>query len=299
VDNAAFRVTVEVGGIVSLRLRADLATQRVVRHALVQGLLMRIAVARHGAEARLTSPLWLEHACVGWWETRVEAARLDALKQETARQGPPSIEALLMWRHGGVEPRTSSAAAIWLLGFLQGESGRAREWPTFLPRLLGGDDPLIALVESYPGRFASAEERELWWRTGYHHVRAVRTLPALDAPDSRAQLAALTRFVFAGTSDEADVVVPLRSLMARASEAIVTAELTRRANELTKLAPTLHPFYRNAGLSLGEVLAARAVERRKLDALCAAFEQDWRDATEIEAATTAALDRLEGTAMRP
>jgi hypothetical protein len=291
-DNAPFRVTVEVGGIVSVRLRADLATERVVRHALVQGLLMRMAVARHGVEARLTSPRWLEHACIGWWQAHGSAVQLDGLKHETAKHPPPSLEALLLWPHGGPEPR-NSAAAVWLLTFLQAESGRAREWPTFLLRLLSGDDPLIALVESYPGRFGLVEDRELWWRTGYHHVRRVRMLPALDAADSRAALGALARFVFAGPDDETDRVVPVRDLMARSREPVVAAELVRRSDELAKLTPTLHPFYRNAGLSLAEIFAARSADRRRLDKACADFEQDWRDAMEIETVTTSALDRIE------
>jgi hypothetical protein len=74
---------------------------------------------------------------------------------------------------------------------------------------------------------------------------------------------------------------------------VVNAELTRRAAELAKLIPTLHPFYRNAGLSLGEAFAARGAAPAKRDAASARFEQDWRDAIELEAATRSALDRLE------
>src|SRR5687767_13188034 len=60
-EPAPFRVTVEVGGIVSVRLRADAATLTITRRALVQSLLMRIAVAQHGLTPQLTVPLWLEH----------------------------------------------------------------------------------------------------------------------------------------------------------------------------------------------------------------------------------------------
>ena len=57
------------------------------------------------------------------------------------------------------------------------------------------------------------------------------------------------------------------------------------ATALNRVVPALHPFYRNAGLSLAEVFARRASAE--------AFERDWRDATELDAATSAALDALE------
>ena len=55
-DAPPFGVTVEVGGIVSVRLRADAAAS-IARRALVQALLMRLAVAQHGINERLTVPL--------------------------------------------------------------------------------------------------------------------------------------------------------------------------------------------------------------------------------------------------
>ena len=66
VETAPFRVIVEAGGVVSVRLReAGTLEERVVRQALVQGLLLRTAVARHGVGGRPTAPRWLEEACLG------------------------------------------------------------------------------------------------------------------------------------------------------------------------------------------------------------------------------------------
>lgn len=290
---APFRVAVEAGGLVSVRLRAAAITPDNVRRALIQGLLLRLAVARRGVTPHLTAPLWLELGCLGWWRTRADAAQLDALRQAAAREPPPSIGALLLWQRGGSESRAWADGATWLLTFLQAESGAVLEWPTFLTRLLAGDDALVALVQCYPGRFRDAVERELWWQTGYHQARRARSLPLLDAADSGVQLAALGRFVFAGADERPDRIVPLREVMARSREPLVGVEVKRRAELLARLVPMLHPFYRNAGLSLAEVFGGGNLLPAKLDALCATFEQDWRDATELEAATTAALDRLE------
>jgi hypothetical protein len=292
-DPVPFRVAVEVGGIVSVRIRADAATVSMTRRALVQSLLMRLAVAKHGVTPYLTVPLWLEQACVGYWQTRVDAAQFDAMKQAAALESPPSVETLVNWKRGEAEPRSHATAAIWLMAFFQGESGRAREWQTLLLRLLQGDDPLLAVAVSFPGRFNSAEGRELWWRTGYHHLRRIRTLPALEVADSREQLGALARFVFSDPAGERDVLVPLRELLGRAGEPVVGAELTRRSAELAKLISTLHPFFRNAGLSLQEAFAARTASASKRERACAIFDQDWRDALDLESTTRQALDALE------
>jgi hypothetical protein len=285
-----FNVAVEPGGVVSLRLRWTGTPVPVVRRALVQALLMRLAVAQHGVSARLTVPLWLEHACVGVWQTRADAAQLDALKQESARlPAPPAMAALLAWQRGGEEPRAWIAGSAWLLTILQSESGRDREWLGALRRMLGGEPADAALAATFGENFSNLDERELWWQTAWHQAVRARTLPTLEPADSRAQLAALARFVFAGAEDD-DAVVPLGEVLARTSEPIVAVELKRRATDLERLVPALHPFYRNAGLSLAAVFNSRPARSGEL---IATFEADWRDATELEAASAAALDGIE------
>ena len=290
-ERSPFRVMVEAGGVVSVRVRWDDAMpETVLRRALVQGLLMRQAVARHGVNERLTAPLWLEQACVGWWRTRAAPAQLDALKQASARLTPPALGALLDWQRGVEEPAPLLDGALWLLTFLQGESGRAGEWPALLHRLLGGEAPEAALAAAYPERFANDGERELWWQTGWHHLRRARSLPGMEAAESAEELAALGRFVF--LRQGADAVIPLREVLARAQEPDVEGEIRLRVVALNRLLTSLHPFYRNAALSLAEALAGRSAPAERRDVLVAAFEQDWRDARELETASAAALDAL-------
>lgn len=287
-----FRVFVEVGGVVSVRVRWDATTPELfVRRALVQGLLMRQAVARHGVNERLAAPLWLEQACVGWWRTRAEPALLDALKQSTAGRSPPALDRLLTWRRGETEPVELSDGAVWLLTFLRSEAGRPQEWSAFLQRLLGGEAPDVALAASFPSRFENARERELWWQTGWHHLRRARTLPGLEAAESRAELADLARFVV--LREGGDVVMTLRDLLGQAGDPVVADELTRRATALNRVLPAVHPFYRNAALSFGELLAGRNKSAERRESLWTAFEADWRDANELAAASAAALDAIE------
>jgi hypothetical protein len=284
-----FRVFVEAGGVVSVRIRwSEEIEETIIRRALVQGLLMRLAVSRHGVSAQLTAPLWLEQACVGWWRIHAVPAQLDALKQRTAKVPPPPLTALLGWTRGEEEPGELTDGAVWLLSFLQAESARGVEWASALPRLLGGDPAAVVLAASFSGKFADERERELWWQTGWHHLRRARTLPGLESGDSRAELMALSRFVC--VRQEKETVLPLRDVLAHAGEPAVGEELARRAATLNHVVAGLHPFYRNAGLSLAEALNSPGAKPERRAALAAAFEQEWRDATEIEAAAAAVLD---------
>lgn len=287
-----FRVVVEAGGIVSLRIAWSAGMKPgLLRRALVQGLLMRLAVAAHGVNARLAVPLWLEHAGVGWWETRAEPAQLDWLKQEARRAPLPGLEELLTWSRGTAEPRSHVAGAVWLLTFLQSESGRSNTWADFLRRILAGEVPAAAMAATYGSHFIRPKERELWWQTGGRQWRRGRTLPVLDAAESAHEIAGLARFVFA--RGDTDVAVALVDVMAHAREPVVHAELARRGAELGRINSSLHPFYRNAGLSLADVLGTGTEDPSRRSVRCAAFERDWRDARELEAAATAALDALE------
>ncbi len=290
--SAPFRVLVETGGLVSVRIRwEETIPEDFVRRALVQALLMRLAVHLHGVSPRLAAPLWLEHACVGWWRTHAEPAQLDAVKQVSAKSRPPALSALLDWQRGEAEPADLRNGALWLLGLVQSDTGRGGEWPALLKRLVAGDPAASAFGEILAGRFGNETERELWWQTGWHQLRRARVLPSLEAAESRAELATLARFVF--LQHDTERMTPLAEVLAHSSEPEVETELKQRAAALARMLPVLHPFYRNAGLSLGEVLALRATTPERCAAAVAAFEDDWRDAREIEADTAAALDALE------
>lgn len=287
-----FRVFVEAGGVVSVRVRWDESTPEVlVRRALVQALIMRQAVARHGVNERLAAPLWLEHACLGWWRTRAEPAQLDALRQASARLAPPDLVQLLTWQRGRDEPPQLTDGSIWLLTLLLAESNKGAEWATLLHRLLVGEAPAAALAASFPARFANELDRERWWQTGWHTLVQARVLPTIDATGSRAEIAERARFVFSRAGN--DVMVPLREVLARGTEAVVQAEMERRVAALNRVLPSLHPFYRNAAISLAEALALRDASTGKQEAAWVAFERDWADAVELAAASSAALDALE------
>lgn len=291
-DAPPFRVIVEAGGVVSLRLSwSEGTTDLILQRGLVQALLMRLAVSLHGTTDKLAAPLWIELGCVGWWRTRADAAQLDALKQESYPLDPPALADVLSWQRGQAETRTLAVGAEWLFAWLQAESARTEEWPALLRQVLGGAESSAALAANFPERFANDREREMWWQLGWHHLRRAQTLPALEAGESREAIASLARFVFAPGGRE--VVTPLGDVLTHGREPVVVAELKRRADELAQLLPVLHPFYRNAGLSLAAVLAAGNSTDSTRAALVKAFEHDFTEGRQLEQATHAALDALE------
>ncbi len=284
-DAEPFGALAEPGGIVSVWISVAAANQPgLVRRALTRGLLLRLGIAARGAAALQAVPRWLEDGCALWVDTRVSPARLDAVKYETLNVAPPALGALLNDASTRIAEPTRAPAALWLLTFLQGETTAEREWPHFLQRVLRGMPGDEALLASFPGRFLNVRERELWWQTGWHHVRRIRAFPTMPSDESAREIHLLARFIFAPT--QGDVVVPLRAVLAHAHDGIVAGEFERRAAELRRIAPALHPFYRNAGLSLLDAFAqARTALPERRELLAAAFEADWRDAVELAAAT--------------
>jgi hypothetical protein len=257
----------------------------------VRGLLTRLGVAQRGASVNPAA--WLETACVAWWRSRADGAWLDEARYRAARMGPPPIAELLDGP-AEAEPGADGAAAMfWLMGFLQAESGAAGEWAALVRRSLIGMDPQAAVAASYPGRFHGVAARELWWQTGWHHLRRVRVLPVQDAAESRWALEALARFVYAADEGEGDRIVPLTEALARAGETLVASDLARRLETLGALTPALHPFYLNAGLSLAEVFRAAGDGPDQAAGRVATFQRDLRDGQVLEDASRSALDALE------
>ena len=112
-----FTVTVEVPGLVSVRVRWGVGgSTDVLRQALVHGVILRRAVSWHGVGAQLTVPLWLEQGCVGLSRVRELPAEMDSFQQESARfVAVPSLVALLQGERGAGLSRDRQLAALWLL----------------------------------------------------------------------------------------------------------------------------------------------------------------------------------------
>ncbi|HEY0944794.1 MAG TPA: hypothetical protein VGD81_05985 [Opitutaceae bacterium] len=297
-DAAVFRVAVEPGGIVSLRLRWEPALDaEIVRRALAQALLSRLAVAQHGVSANIKVPLWLEQGTVGWWITRAQPARLDGWQQEAADAVEVRLVRLLAWQRGEPEPRAWQLAALWWFCHLRDEAGQTSAWHDCLRRVLGGEDATAALVACYPALAREERARELWWLVGLHHQRRLKPLPLLNASESRAWLADLPRVVL--SRDGADSVLSLDDLFAAREESVVTGEVAWRVARIGRELPWLHPLYRNAALSLGETFEAiQAGDATRFADAKAQFARDAAEGREIEAAMEVALDALDAAAAR-
>lgn len=294
-EPAVFRATVEPGGIVSLRLRWEPSLEAsIARRALVQALLLRLAVAQHGVSERIAVPLWLEQGAVGWWITRAQPARLDGWQQEAADTADVPLERLLGWQRGEPEPRAWQLAALWWFSHLRDEAGRTSAWRDCLARVLGGEKAAAALAACYPAVARDVDTRELWWQVGLHHQRRLKSLPLQSAAESRVWLAELPRAVFSRSG--VDAVFSLDDLFAARDDAIVAEEVARRVARIERELRWLHPWYRNAALSLGEALEAiRAGDAVRFAEARAQFVRDAHEGSELEKAMDAALDALEAT----
>lgn len=287
---AVFTVTVEPAGLVSVRVCWSAETDPVVvRRALVQGLILRQAVAWHAVGPRLTVPLWLEHACTAWSIVKEQPSMLDSFQQESTGLTAPPLRALLLWERGAVESRGWELASLWLFLQLQAEQGPASQWGSWVRGMVGGVAPYEALPRSYSGLWSDALSMELWWQTAFQHQRRTRALPVMTAEASRAWMQDRSRWL-AGR-DGREVVLGLDELAGLRKDPWVNAELKARLGQTRVVLGVIHPYYANAALSMGKLYeAALKGDVKNFDAAHAEFQRDAIDGRELEETVGAILD---------
>lgn len=287
---AVFTVTVEPAGLVGVRVRwsAD-SDPVVVRRALVQGLILRQAVAWHAVGPRLTVPLWLEHACTAWSMVKEQPSMMDSFQQEAAGLTAPPLRALLQWERGAVDSRGWELASLWLFLQLQAEQGPASRWGGWVRGITGGAAPYETLPQSYSGLWKDTLSMDLWWQTVFQHQRRTRALPVMTIEASREWMQDRSRWL-AGR-DGREVVLELDELIGLRKEAWVNAELKARLGQTRVVLGVVHPYYANAALSMGKLYeAALKGDSKAFEAALAEFKRDAIDGRELEDTVGAILD---------
>lgn len=287
---AVFTVTVEPAGLVGVRVRWSAETDPVVvRRALVQGLIMRQAVAWHAVGPRLTVPLWLEHACTAWSMVREQPSMMDSFQQEAAGLTAPPLQGLLQWERGAVDSRGWELASLWLFLQLQAEPGPASRWGGWVRGITGGAAPYETLPQSYSGLWKDALSMDLWWQTVFQHQRRTRALPVMTIEASREWMQDRSRWL-AGR-DGREVVLELGELIGLRKEAWVSAELKARLGQTRIVLGVVHPYYANAALSMGKLYeAALKGDVKTFETALAEFKRDAIDGRELEDTVGAILD---------
>jgi hypothetical protein len=159
--------------------------------------------------------------------------------------------------------------------------------------LLEGVSPGLALVRGYEPRFAAAEARdiELAWQVGAAAQAALRTVPTWPAAESRRRLEQAARVTVRPLAGETEEAKELAELWAERGDPLLTSVRRARLAWLTAQVGAVHPFYRNAAVSLGR--AWQAMERGDEKAWTVAVAE-WRGdlatGRELEDASTRLLD---------
>jgi len=218
---------------------------------------------------------------------------LDAMQQESAHLKPPLLETVLHGERGTGESRERELAAFWLFQHLQSEAGGdTRRWGGWLRAILGGAEPMQALQPAFGRAWKDPAERELWWQVGFYNESRNAVLPLLSMEETRNWLADRCRWLVLRSGYEQ--VLSLDDLWAFRKEPWVKTGLAKRAEQLQNQLARLHPFYRNAAISMGRMYqAAVKGDEKEFKAAQAALSQDAVDGRELENETGAALDALE------
>jgi hypothetical protein len=289
---AGRRISVDPGGVVTVWIRGggdpDVARERRWLTALAEGVLRRQAIMA-GVAPEAATPSWLAAGAAEDALIKERPAMLDAWRQSMERApAVPSLRTVFSWTATGDEaedaPARMAAYGVWQ--WLQIEAGRTPAWVEMVAAMLKGKSSGLALVESYPERFARASAAE--------GLARMRTVPLMEAADSRRWLEQIDRVVLRLAGEEQERVANLADLWAGRADPIIAAEREVRLTRLTKNLARVHPFYRNAAGSLGRALVAQSEGKRRAwtEALA-----EWRDdvalGRELEQASAKLLDEVE------
>lgn len=299
--DGGWRVSVEPGGVTTVWIRGggepDVARERRWLTALAEGALRRRAVLL-GAGADAAAPRWLAAGAAEDVLIKTRPAMQDAWRQATERAGvAPSLREVFAW-DGAAEEAVADrlgAAAYGVWQWLQVESGRTQAWERLVAAILTGKSSGLALVESYPERFArsSAADIELAWSVGAAGLARVRAVPLMEAAESRRWLEQADRVVLRLVGEERERAVSLSDLWAGRGDAFIEAQRQARLSRITTTMARVHPFYRNAAGSLGRVYLAQAEGRqREWTAALAEWRNDLALGRELEQSSAALLDAV-------
>jgi hypothetical protein len=291
------------GGVVTVWIRGDagggLAAERAWLGALAEGVLKRKSVLL-GGSPDLEAPAWLAEAAA---EAAIFAARpamLDAWQAEMRREEAPARLREVLIRAGeagagGGRGRSLGAAGVWL--WLRGEGLRNGAWARFLDSVLLGESPGGALAREYASIVpagADAREWELAWRVAAARLAAAQQTPVLEPAEARRRIERLGRLVvFDVAAGGERVQAPVGEWQTR-REAWPAGERRARAAFLAAELPRMHPFYRNAAVSLGRAWQALAEGREgEWREAGAEWGEDWAAGRALEAASARLLDEAE------
>ena len=160
--------------------------------------------------------------------------------------------------------------------------------------MLGGEDTAAALTRLYADYFKDDGARELWWQVGFYAQNRQAAQAIETAAESRVWLAERVRWP--ARRGENEVTLDLEEIFSARTAPWVADELRQRLAQLRAGLATgrLHPFYRNATMSLGRAYdAARAGDAKAFTAAQADLLRDIADGRELEQASKAALDALD------
>lgn len=296
----AWRVAAEPTGLVSLWIRGGgvpgVERERRWAAGLAAAVLKRVAILQGVGSGERMAPDWLCAAAAEAVLVERQPAMADAWRQAAARPGGAAgLEAILKWRGAqtadGTSPSWVGAFGLWR--WLGAGPGRTEPWPRFVAGLLAGEAPGVALTRIYGSALARPEkaELELAWRTALAALARELATPILGAEETRRLLEWLARLVVKPAGAESEQVLELGALTSLEAEGFPASERDARAAWLAANLPRLHPFYRNAGGSLGRCwLAQREGEEKVREAALADWRADLAAGLVLERGSRAALD---------
>ena len=252
---APFVISAHADGQVTCHVRWDeRLTRGLAERALAQALFTRLSVMQTGGRS-VHVPLWVEMAALHLTRNQGISTHTLHLRDVLRETRIWRIEEILTQERGVEFGLDFEANAFWLFLFLEREGRERGLLDNFLVRLSRGQAPGSALSAVYGGRFLHSDEIEMWWMVGVHDLIEQPRSPVLPADRSLRRLEALA-MVTVKPGGEGERRLTVADLWAARERGSLQRELERRLILMGIESDSIHPFFHNGHLSLGQAFQA-------------------------------------------
>ncbi len=278
-----FQVTLMGGGHVRLIIPwNEQINRRMVLQGLMQAILVSEFSAEYGAQAASGLRPWLEMALTIALEVYFTPSMIDEYQAQLDSLQWMSLSDLFSARLPLADSASIAQGAYWFLRWLERQPMSVATKKNLVAQLSWGRDPGEALAQAFSSAWRVEPGLECWWANRLQETVTFQNAPYLSLERSREIFRRLAVIHF--PLDSEVKVIPLPEWSGWVLYEPARAAMKEGLEELRGMVMLSHPVYRNAFLSLGQMMEFCLQDFKteqdllRWKELLGTMEQDFRDA---------------------
>jgi hypothetical protein len=279
----AFQVTLMGGGHVRLVIPwNDSVNRRSVMQGIMQAILVSEFAAEYGAQAVSELRPWLEMALTIALEVYFTPPMIDEYQAQVDTLQWIPLSELFSARLPLEDSASVAQNAYWFLRWLERQPISVATKKNLIAQLSLGKSPSEALAQVFPAAWSVEPGLECWWANRLQETVTFQNAPYLSLERSRDIFRRLAVIHF--PLDSEVKVMPLPEWSGWVLYEPARAAIKAGLEELRGMVMMSHPVYRNAFLSLGQIMEfclndfKTEQDLLRWKELLGTMEQDFRDA---------------------